>query len=158
MRRFRCHVRLATLLDREAVFALIPRLRAFGEVPLRGPEVLDAGERRTLTRYFTAPVEGTRLWVAEGDDGVLLGAAYGESLWDYFTEETHGHLGILAVASHAARRGVGRALIQEVEAWARDRGFRFLTLNVFARNFDAREFYERDGFVEDTVRYVKLLG
>ncbi len=123
----------------------------------RSPQALDAGERRTLARYFAAPAEGSRLWVAEGDDGVLLGAAYGESLWDYFTEETHGHLGILVVARQAARRGVGRALIQAVESWARERGFRFLTLNVFARNFDARQFYERSGFSEDTVRYVKPL-
>jgi GNAT superfamily N-acetyltransferase len=150
-------VRPATLLDREAIFALIPRLRAFGDVPLRSPEVLDAGERRTLKQYFEAPTEGSRLWVAEGSDGLVLGAAYAHSLRDYFTEETHGHLGILMVAPHAARRGVGRALIQEVEAWARERGFRFLTLNVFARNLDARRFYQHGGFVEDTVRYLKPL-
>ena len=155
--RFNCRVRPATALDREAVSALIPRLRAFGEVPLRSPEALDAGERRTLAQHFAAPAEGSRLWVAEGDDGVLLGAAYAQSLWDYFTEETHGHLGILVVAPHAARRGVGRALIQEVEAWARAKGFRFLTLNVFARNLEARRFYEHAGFTEDTVRYLKPL-
>ncbi len=153
----KCRVRPATLLDREAVFALIPRLRAFGDVPLRSADALDAGERRTLAQYFIAPAEGSRLWVAEGADGVLLGAAYAQSLWDYFTEETHGHLGILVVAPQAARRGVGRALIQEVEAWARERGFRFLTLNVFARNLDARRFYEHSGFIEDTVKYLKPL-
>ena len=152
-----CHIRPATLLDREAVFALIPALRAFGEVPLRSADALDAGERRTLAQYFVAPSEGTRLWVAEGLDGVLLGAAYAQSLWDYFTEETHGHLGILVVAQHAARRGVGRALIREVETWARARGFRFLTLNVFARNLYARRFYEHSGFIEDTVKYLKPL-
>jgi GNAT superfamily N-acetyltransferase len=156
--RLSCRVRPATLLDREAVFALVPRLRAFGEVPLRSPEALDAGEQRTLAQHFVAPAEGSRLWVAEGADGVLLGAAYAQSLWDYFTEETHGHLGMLVVARHAARRGVGRALIQEVEAWAREKGFRFLTLNVFARNLDARRFYEHDGFIEDTVRYLKPLS
>ena len=61
------------------------------------------------------------------------------------------------MARHAARRGVGRALIQEVEAWARESGYRFLTLNVFARNLEARRFYEHNGFIEDTVKYLKPL-
>jgi len=150
-------VRPASRLDREAVLALIPRLRTFGEVPLRSAGALDAGEYRTLARYFDAGAEGARLWVAEGPDGKLLGAAYAQSLWDYFTEETHAHLGILMVAQHASRRGVGRALVEAVETWAREQRFRFLTLNVFARNIEARKFYEHLGFDEDTIRYLKPL-
>ena len=151
-------VRPATPLDREGVLGLIPRLRTFGEVPLRSPAALDAGEIRTLTRFFDKGAEGGRLWVAEGPDGKLLGAAYAQSLWDYFTEETHAHLGILMVAQHAARRGVGRALVEAVETWALEQRFRFLTLNVFARNVEARRFYEHLGFDEDTIRYLKPLS
>ena len=151
-------VRPASRLDREAVLALIPRLRTFGEVPLRSAGALDAAEYRTIARYFDAGAEGARLWVAEGPDGQLLGAAYAQSLWDYFTEETHAHLGILMVAQHVARRGVGRALVEAVETWAREQRFRFLTLNVFARNIEARKFYEHVGFDEDTIRYLKPLG
>jgi GNAT superfamily N-acetyltransferase len=143
--------------DRAAVLALVPRLRAFGPSTLRPPEALDAAERRTLDRFFDAPPAGTRLWVAAGADGAVLGAAYAEPAADYFTREPHGHLGILAVAAGAEGRGVGSALIAAVERWAAEQGYRFVTLNVFATNARATALYERAGYRPDTVRYVKEL-
>jgi ribosomal protein S18 acetylase RimI-like enzyme len=141
--------------DRAAVVDLVPRLRAFGPPPLRPPEALDAGERRTLDAFFDAPPGGARLWVAEAAEGAVLGFAYAEPAVDYFTGETYGHLGILAVAAEAEGRGAGRALIETFERWAADSGFRFVTLNVFADNARAVAFYERAGYRPDTLRYVK---
>jgi GNAT superfamily N-acetyltransferase len=54
-------------------------------------------------------------------------------------------------------RGVGRLLLGTAEAWARDRGHPFITLNVFAQNTRARALYERVGFGPETLRYVKPL-
>lgn len=113
--------------DQAAVMALVPRLRAFGPPPLRPAAALDAGERRTLERFFAAPPAGAELFIAEGPGSSVLGAAYAEPLVDYFTEESHGHLGILMVAEDAEGHGVGRALISVVEAWAADAGYRFVT-------------------------------
>ena len=150
-------VRSAVANDRGAVLALVPRLRAFGPPALHSPEALDAGEGRTLERYFDAPSEHARLFVTEAKDGAVLGAAYVEQAVDYFTLEAHGHLGILAVAADAEGRGVGRALLESVEQWARARGYRFVTLNVFTTNARARAVYERAGYRADTIRYVKEL-
>ncbi|MDQ6887542.1 MAG: GNAT family N-acetyltransferase [Gemmatimonadota bacterium] len=150
-------VRPAHAGDRAAVLALVPRLRAFGPPPLRPPESLDAGERRTLDRFFDAPFEGAALWVASGPDGAVVGVAYAEPAVDYFTEETHAHLGILAVAAETEGHGVGRALIATVERWAAAQNYRFVTLNVFANNERAAAVYERAGYARDTVRYVKEL-
>lgn len=150
-------IRRAIVGDQAAVLALIPRLRAFGPPPLRPPDALDAGEHRTLDRFFTAPPDETNLWVAEGEDSAVIGAAYGERAVDYFTQEPHGHLGILAVAAEWEGRGIGGALIATVEHWAAEQGFRFLTLNVFATNVRAIAIYERAGYEPDTVRYVKQL-
>lgn len=143
--------------DRAPTLALVPRLRAFGPPPLRPPEAMDAAERRALDRFFDAPPAGARLWVAEGPSGALLGAAYAERAVDYFTQETHGHLSILAVAAAAEGQGVGRELIATVERWAAAAGYRFVTLNVFAMNARAVAVYERAGYRPDTVRYVKEL-
>ncbi|HEU4557952.1 MAG TPA: GNAT family N-acetyltransferase [Longimicrobium sp.] len=148
-------IRPATSADREALLALVPRLRAFGPPPLRSPDALDAGEERTIDRFFTAPPDGARLWVAEGADGAVLGMAYAEETTDYFTQERHGHLGIIAVAAEAEGRGVGRELLATVERWAAAEGFRFVTLNVFATNSRAIAVYERAGYRPDTVRYLK---
>jgi len=150
-------VRPAVANDRAPVLALVPRLHAFGPAELHPPEVLDAGEGRTLERYFDSPAEHSCLFVAESDEGAVLGAAYAEQAEDYFTLEAHGHLGILMVAAEAEGRGIGRALLESVEHWALAQGYRFVTLNVFTTNTRARSVYERAGYRADTVRYVKEL-
>ena len=47
--------------------------------------------------------------------------------------------------------------MEAAEAWARDRGYRFLSLDVFAHNLHAVRFYERRGFQAETLRMVKPL-
>jgi ribosomal protein S18 acetylase RimI-like enzyme len=151
-------LRPAAPADRAAVLALIPRLRAFGPPAYRTPEQMDAGEERALNRFFDAPPPGSDLVVAEGEGGALLGAAYVERATDYFTQEAHGHLSVLAVAAEAEGRGVGRALVEAVERWAAGEGYRFVTLNVFAGNRRAIALYERAGWRPEAVKYVRELS
>lgn len=151
-------IRPATAGDRDAALALVPRLRDFGPPPLRPVEVLDAGERRTLDRYFDDPIDGSMLFVAASPEGAVLGIGYAEREYDYFSQEAHGHLGILAVAAEAEGRGVGRALLDTVEQWSANQGYRLLTLNVFATNERAKAVYEHVGYQPDSIRYVKVLG
>ena len=150
-------VRASTSADRPHVLALVPRLRAFGPPPLRSPEALDAGELRTLNRFFDEHPDGTALWVAEDARGTIVGAAYAERAIDYFTQEPHAHLGILAVAAEAEGRGVGRALMETMEQSAADQGYRFVTLNVFAGNDRAAAIYARAGYRPDATKLVKEL-
>lgn len=150
-------IRPARIGDRALVLALVPRLRAFGPSALRPAEALDAGEERTLNRFFDSPPAGAALWVAEGPRSNLLGVAYAERAIDYFTQEAHGHLSILAVAAEAEGRGIGRVLLTTVERWSEEQGYRFVTLNVFATNERATAVYTRAGYRPDTVRYVKVL-
>jgi GNAT superfamily N-acetyltransferase len=75
----------------------------------------------------------------------------------HFTGERDGYIGELAVAEHASRQGVGRALIGAADAWARDRGLAHLTLHTGARNAGARAFYAALGFVEEEVRLTRPL-
>lgn len=151
-------IRPAIPHDRPGAVALVPRLRAFGVPALRPVESLDAAERRTVEGYFEAPKDGARLWVAIDARDAVVGAAYAQLEVDYFTGETHGHLGILAVAKGAEGQGIGRALLATVEDWAAHEGFRFLTLNVFPENARATAVYERAGYRPDMVRYAKLTG
>lgn len=150
-------IRPARPSDRSEVLALVPRLRAFGPSPLHAPEELDARERRTIEEFFAAAPDGCDLFVAVGSDGEVLGAAYVEPHIDYFTQETHGHLGILAVVAKAEGRGIGRALIDAFENWASTAGYRFVSLSVFAANARAAAVYQRAGYEHDIARYVKLL-
>lgn len=50
------------------------------------------------------------------------------------------------IAPSARGRGVGDALVQEVERWARNRGARILRLDVADGNRAAAALYQRNGF------------
>jgi GNAT superfamily N-acetyltransferase len=153
-------IRDARPSDRDPVLALVPRLRSFGPGELRPASDLDRAESEVLARVITSLPEGARLLVAEaeGAEPAVVGVAYAETATDYFTREQHAHLAILSVAQAVEGQGVGRALLDAVEAWARALGRRFITLNVFADNDRARHVYERAGYAPDTIRYAKVLG
>lgn len=149
-------VRAARGADRTFVLETAARLAAFGPPAWRTVEDLIEGEARTLRDFFESPDDGSKLLIAETGDR-RLGFALLEELRDYFTLERHGHVGILAVTEGAEGHGVGGALIRAAEAWARDRGYKTLTLNVFSGNNHAREVYEHLGFEPDTIKYIKPL-
>jgi ribosomal-protein-alanine N-acetyltransferase len=60
-------------------------------------------------------------------------------------------LGLMVAASHR-RRGVGRALLQAAEGWARAAGVRKLELHVFPYNAAALALYEACGFEREGYR------
>jgi GNAT superfamily N-acetyltransferase len=103
-----------------------------------------------------ARTAGSSLFVAERD-GHFAGYIFLETLTDYFTLEKHGHVGMLVVAADSQGTGVGRALMETADAWALERGYAKLTLNVFETNQHARLVYDRMGYRPETVRYVKAL-
>ena len=149
-------LRPATEADQGFLRDLVPRLRGFGPSMLRPAAAMDAAEQRAFADAVSRPDPGDAVVVAELD-GQPAGAALFEEKTDYFTGERHGHLGIIIVGDHAEGQGVGKALLDACEAWARERGHRFVTLNVFDRNQRARRFYERNGWHPDAVKYVKEL-
>jgi RimJ/RimL family protein N-acetyltransferase len=60
-------------------------------------------------------------------------------------------VGLLVAASHR-RRGIGRALLEQAVAWARDAGVRKLELHVFPWNEPAIRLYEAFGFEREGFR------
>jgi GNAT superfamily N-acetyltransferase len=143
--------------DRDFVVATAERLAVFGPPPWRTAEEIVGAEAETLRAFFDGLADRSTLLIAESEEGDPLGLAYLEPAQDYFTREEHGHVGILAVVGHAEGRGIGGGLLRAAEAWARERGYRRLTLNVFEGNRSARAVYEHVGYVAETLRYVKML-
>jgi ribosomal protein S18 acetylase RimI-like enzyme len=76
---------------------------------------------------------------------------------DYFTDHPRAYVDNLAVAQESEGKGVGRALLDYVERWARDHGYREVVLDVFAGNQRAIAFYERQGYRPDHIRMAKPL-
>ena len=142
--------------DQTFVLETAARLAAFGPPRWRTAEEIVEAEARTLRDFFESSDEGSRLLIVEAGER-RLGFALLEEVRDYFTLERHAQVGILAVTGEAEGRGAGGALIRAAEAWARERGYRTLTLNVFSGNSHAREVYEHLGFEPDTIKYIKAL-
>jgi GNAT superfamily N-acetyltransferase len=64
---------------------------------------------------------------------------------------------MIVVIEEGEGSGVGGALMRAAEAWAREQGYRKLTLTVFEANRTARAVYEHLGYAPETLRYVKIL-
>ena len=149
-------VRDGTAADRHFVIDTARRFAAFGPPPWRSPLEVVAGEVRCLDDFFDGGQTGSALVIAE-QSGEPIGFAFLEPAVDYFSGDTHGHVGMIAVTEAAEGRGAGAALMRAAEDWARARGYAQLTLNVFEGNRRARQVYERFGYQIETLRYVKVL-
>jgi GNAT superfamily N-acetyltransferase len=150
-------IRPAEANDLPFVLTTAERLSSFGPPPWRTAAEVVEGEAKTLRAFFASPTPGSTLLVAESAEAGPLGFAFLESLHDYFTREPHGHIGVLSVSQEGQGRGVGGALLRAAEGWARERGFRRLTLAVFEGNRHARAVYEHVGYAPEVLRYVKFL-
>lgn len=94
--------------------------------------------------YWTAGLEKAsveqRAWVAVDDVGSIIGFAVA------WVVDGEGHLDELAVAPAHGRRGVGRALVDQVVMWAGAQGFASITLTTFRDVPWNCPYYEKLGF------------
>ncbi len=149
-------IRPARADDHAAILALAERLAAFGPTTRPAHEIATR-ERRALSEALAHPSPGSALLVATAQDLGVVGVLLLDARRDYFTDELHGHVAILAVAREAEGQGVGRALLTAAEEWGRGEGFRRLTLTVFTANQRAKEFYAHQGWqVELETHYKRL--
>ncbi|HEY9617613.1 MAG TPA: GNAT family N-acetyltransferase [Microcoleaceae cyanobacterium] len=76
---------------------------------------------------------------------------------DQGTGERHTHVFLLYVAPEYRRQGIGTALMQQAEAWARSRGDRQIGLQVFQTNQPAVNLYHQLGYQTQSLWMVKSL-
>ena len=107
-----------------------------------------AGEERRYLRALRRHPDAA-VFVAD-DDGAIVGRL--SIARDPHTASRHvADLGLMVAATHR-RRGIGRALLEQAEAWARDAGVRKLELHVFPWNEPAIKLYEDCGFEREGLR------
>ena len=155
-------IRPATPADRAFVVNLASRLVDGFDAPShRTRSELIEGDRRALEAWFDSLRQGSGASGPEDEamliaelDGRPAGCAFLVTLVDYFNERPHAHLSVLAVEKSAEGRGVGSALLDACEQWARKRGSDRLTLSALVTNARARALYERRGFNGEYIRYV----
>lgn len=143
------HVRRATPGDASA---LVDLARAVGEEPegwlITNGEWRSTSEERRYLRSVRRHTHAA-VFVAESPDGIVGRIS--------LARETHpasehvADLGLMVAGAHR-RRGVGRALMQAAEEWAREVGVHKLELHVFPYNDAAIALYEEMGYEREGYR------
>jgi len=151
-------IRLAPVDDQDFIISLIPRLTEFGPPSWRNRSEMISTDTQIIIDKLSNRPPGTVIFIAEDDQNVRSGFIHLQSGSDYYNKEIHAHISDVIVVNLAAGKGIGHALISAGEAWAREQGFRWITLSVFAQNLRARELYRRIGYGEDIMKYVKELS
>ncbi|HEY0396109.1 MAG TPA: GNAT family N-acetyltransferase [Candidatus Elarobacter sp.] len=148
-------LRAAHAGDEEFVAGLVPRFVEHGAADGHTPATVIEGTVRVLREALRAPEDGDVFLIAEDARGRRAGFVYAVTVRDFFTRERYAHISELAVAESGA--GVGGELMDAVEQWARERGYRIMSLNVVEDNTAAQRFYERRGYAMGHRHYVKRL-
>jgi len=147
-------VRTADANDTAFVIGLAGR---FGETRAawRSYDEVTTGTQRALAAAFASRPQTEAIFIAVNAAGDRLGFAYVVTHEDFFTTEKHGHLSEIATIADGS--GAGPALMEACEAWARDRGFRYLSLNVNDTNERAHAFYLRRDYQPEYRHLAKIL-
>jgi len=104
---------------------------------------------------------GGKIFLAETEGRVVgLACVWGKVTSDEPDDDpaAYAYLSDIVVRSGYRGRGVGRALMQTVERYARECGMSVLRVRMLARNGGARRFYEKHGFGEVELEMAKRLG
>ncbi len=150
------HVRLYEPADRDFITGLATRLT------IGMPEWRDAQLRLAAVAGWIADSlddhgRATTVFMAVDERGNRLGFAT-VTEETHFTGERQAYIGELATSAAAEGQGVGKALVEACEQWARERGYRVITLVTGAANEHALGFYHRLGYRDEDVRLVRLLS
>lgn len=149
------HTRPYLPTDQAFLHSLAPRL-VIGMPPWRDSQQCLAAVQGWIAGSIERHGQDTQVIVAEDETGQRLGFAT-VSRAAHFTGEPQAYIGELATSADAEGRGVGKALLQACEQWARGQGYRIITLETGAANARALGFYHHAGYQDEDVKLIKLL-
>jgi ribosomal protein S18 acetylase RimI-like enzyme len=149
-------IRPATGRDEAALLRLADRLAGFDLPHWRAASSVIGADAQAMLEAVRANRDDDVVFVAERA-GAPVGCLHILATTDFFGLR-HAHVSVIATSAEAEGSGVGAALLEHGEAWARSRSLPLLTLNVFATNGRARQFYERAGMTVEFVKYAKPIA
>jgi ribosomal protein S18 acetylase RimI-like enzyme len=152
-------VRAFSPADREFITALVTRLSEFDLPGWRQAAQIDDTNVSALIDAMAESEPDTAIFVAEHEAlGQPVGFVRLQTQVDYFSKEKHGYIANIAVQKSFEGHGIGRLLLESAETWAREKGFDRLKLHVFVENVHAQRVYEKNGFQQDVIQYVKMIA
>lgn len=128
--------------DVPAVVALVTEVLAEFDLAFGDGSATDAQLLGLPGAYTSA---GGAFWVAEAEDGALVGTIGAYPVRDEVTVE----LRKMYVLPSTRGTGLGQRLFDVLVAWARERGVARVVLDTTEQMKGAIRFYERNGFARD---------
>lgn len=150
-------IRDAQSVDGDQILGMMPRLAAFDVPESRNPEHLWRDDAKLMQSWLDGDARDCLVQVAV-DDAKVLGFTLVRLRPELLSHAPSSHLEAIAVSDSAQGKGVGLALLDAAEDNARSHGADSMTLHVFASNTRAREFYERNNYAGELLRYIKDIG
>jgi GNAT superfamily N-acetyltransferase len=147
-------IRPAQAADRDFIFTLSPGLAEVAELPWHTDAVVQKMQDDYIVEVIDKPV-GPQISLIAEKNNIALGFIHACSHKDSISGETCGTVPLLAILPKSQGIGVGRALMQAAESWAKEQGYRLLHLEVFAHNNKAQGFYQNLGFEAETLHMIK---
>ncbi|GAB4377203.1 MAG: GNAT family N-acetyltransferase [Elainellaceae cyanobacterium] len=124
------------------------------------PEHNFAHLAQTVERYFSA--DTPLWWVYNQTESQATATTPIACLWmgnavDQVWGDRHAYIFLLYVCPEFRRAGIGSALMQQAEVWAKQRGDRRIGLQVFYHNQPALHLYEKLGYQIQSIWMMKPL-
>jgi len=151
-------VRTALPSDTDFIISLLARLSEFDLPQWRSRHEIDNTNLLSIKNALQQLKPDSLILVAVEKAGVAVGFIHLQTQTDFFSGEKQGYISELVVERSCEGRGIGLLLLERAEEWACTNGHSLLSLNVFADNSRARQMYTKNGFEEEVVKYIKVLG
>ena len=128
----------------DLIFMVLEAKNALGRVPTLNPDMLDID-----SFYFS---KGDMFWLAVDENDRVIGSVGCNLLPD-----GEAQLHRLYVKYNLKRQGIGSALLETAENFARENGRSVMKLHLGEKNtyFESRQFYPKHGYYEYEPDYMK---
>jgi GNAT superfamily N-acetyltransferase len=149
-------MRIAQPEDRQFIFSLSPRLAHVAQLSWHSDIVMQKMQDAYIEQVLNNTEQPQLTLIAELNNEAV-GFIHACSHHDSISGELCATIPLLAVSKSVDRCGVGSALMNATEEWAKAQGYRLMHLEVFANNNKAQKFYQNNGFNPETLHMVKPL-
>lgn len=142
--------------DKIHILHMSERFNEFSHMPWRDRGKMDEKQKELALEAVHSTHSNDDIFVIE-DRVQVLGFLHMTESTDFFTGEKQAYVSSIAVAKEGEGRGIAKRLMQKAEEWANEKGYKQLTLNVFANNKRAVDFYHHLNYENDVIKMVKEL-